>query len=177
MPLSKKEDVIVLVMLRISPKNATEKALGRQEYIGLCRPRTQEELTDLELIASEVRPGSMSAKITLGEILVAIPEGYTGKAYCQFIYNFINSDGDVEAQITAEGPIQMSMFGYSSLPITGGTEMFRRAVGTVNLYPATMSADDPPVVEWDPTLDLPTSFLMEVMFWLDESLVPPELME
>lgn len=71
-------DATVGNLLQMIPKNATEKALGSQTYIGLCRPKTQEELLDLQELASEVRPGVDSAKITLGEILVAIPEGFTG---------------------------------------------------------------------------------------------------
>jgi len=62
------------------PENATEPALGSQTYTGLCRPKTEEEIVDHELLASEPRAntGVESAKITLGEILVAIPEGYNG---------------------------------------------------------------------------------------------------
>ncbi len=60
------------------PENATEQALGSQEYIGLCRPKTHKEILDKNLLASEARPGIESAKITLGEILVAIPKGFSG---------------------------------------------------------------------------------------------------
>ena len=68
-------DIIAMI-----PDNATEPALGSQTYSGLCRPKTEEEIVDHELLASEPRTntGVNSAKITLGEILVAIPEGYTG---------------------------------------------------------------------------------------------------
>jgi hypothetical protein len=71
-------DTTVGNILKMIPENATEAALGAQKYIGLCRPKTQEELLDQELLASETRPGVVSAKITLGEILVAIPKGFTG---------------------------------------------------------------------------------------------------
>ena len=63
------------------PENATEPALGNQVYSGLCRPKTKEEILDMELLASESHAG-ISAKISLGEILVAIPEGYSGEQ-CQ----------------------------------------------------------------------------------------------
>jgi hypothetical protein len=68
-------DIIAMI-----PENATEPALGSQTYTGLCRPKTEEEIVDHELLASEPRAntGVESAKITLGEILVAIPEGYNG---------------------------------------------------------------------------------------------------
>eukprot|EP00934_Nitzschia_sp_Nitz4_P009429 Nitzschia sp. Nitz4//scaffold185_size43419//39686//41122//NITZ4_007311-RA/size43419-processed-gene-0.86-mRNA-1//-1//CDS//3329539739//9419//frame0 len=74
-------DTTLGMILDRIPENATEPALGAQEYIGLCRPKQaeQEELLDLDLLASSVRPGVTSAQITLGEILVAIPRGYTGQ--------------------------------------------------------------------------------------------------
>lgn len=101
---------------------------------------------------------------------------YEGKNYCQFIYSFYDEYGEVEAQLSAEGPIQMSRFGVSLLPITGGTEFFRRSVGSVVLYPAMITEDDPPVVEWGTFFDVPSSFLMETYLWLDESLIPPGLL-
>jgi hypothetical protein len=69
-------DIIAMI-----PENATEPALGSQTYTGLCRPKTEEEIVDHELLASEpprANTGVDSAKITLGEILVAIPVGYNG---------------------------------------------------------------------------------------------------
>lgn len=68
-------DIIAMI-----PDNSTEPALGTQKYIGLCRPKTEEEILDHDLLASEPRSsaGVHSAKITLGEILVAIPDGYSG---------------------------------------------------------------------------------------------------
>jgi len=73
-------DTTVGDIIKMIPDNATEKALGSQTYTGLCRPKTEEEIVNHELLASEPRTntGVNSAKITLGEILVAIPEGYTG---------------------------------------------------------------------------------------------------
>lgn len=72
------KDTTVGSILEMIPENATEPALGNQTYVGLCRPKTQEEIMDKELLASESHSGVVSAKISLGEILVAIPEGYTG---------------------------------------------------------------------------------------------------
>jgi len=79
-------DTTVGNILELIPVHATERALGSQEYIGLCRPKTQEELLDTEQLASDAPSFSAaaatsdapSAKITLGEILVAIPLGYSG---------------------------------------------------------------------------------------------------
>ena len=72
-------------LVDLIPNNATEQLLGNQTYIGLCRPNgeggTTSILTDLELMASgAVDEGS--ANIYRGEILVAIPEGYSGEQ-CQ----------------------------------------------------------------------------------------------
>eukprot|EP00339_Tiarina_fusa_P022053 CAMPEP_0117069636 /NCGR_PEP_ID=MMETSP0472-20121206/48861_1 /TAXON_ID=693140 ORGANISM="Tiarina fusus, Strain LIS" /NCGR_SAMPLE_ID=MMETSP0472 /ASSEMBLY_ACC=CAM_ASM_000603 /LENGTH=625 /DNA_ID=CAMNT_0004792293 /DNA_START=230 /DNA_END=2108 /DNA_ORIENTATION=+ len=72
-------DTSVGNILTMIPENATEAALGSQDYVGLCRPKTQEELLEKDILASEARPGLVSAKITLGEILVAIPKGFTGQ--------------------------------------------------------------------------------------------------
>lgn len=71
-------DTTIGDIISMIPANATEQALGSQDYTGLCRPKTQEEIVDTELLASETSAGAESAKITLGEILVAIPKGYTG---------------------------------------------------------------------------------------------------
>jgi len=71
-------------LLRMIPENSTEPALGKQEYIGLCRPKDSAEITDMSLMASGHHPGADCAKITLGEILVAIPSGYNGEV-CSII--------------------------------------------------------------------------------------------
>mmetsp|Transcript_6339 Transcript_6339/g.15704 ORF Transcript_6339/g.15704 Transcript_6339/m.15704 type:complete len:594 (+) Transcript_6339:189-1970(+) len=73
-------DTTIGDIISMIPDNATEAALGSQTYTGLCRPKTEEEIVDHELLASEPRANTSvdSAKITLGEILVAIPYGYNG---------------------------------------------------------------------------------------------------
>jgi hypothetical protein len=71
-------DTTIGDILQMIPENATEPALGTQVYIGLCRPKTQDEILDQDLLASESSPSAVSARITLGEILVAIPQGYSG---------------------------------------------------------------------------------------------------
>ncbi len=59
-------------IIHLIPANATEKALGSQQYIGLVRPRRRsKEYTNLSVMASG-NSGSMG--ITHGEILIAIPE-------------------------------------------------------------------------------------------------------
>lgn len=72
-------------LVDLIPNNATEQLLGHQAYVGLCRPNSEGSaasiLTDLDLMASGAVDGG-SANIYRGEILVAIPEGYSGEQ-CQ----------------------------------------------------------------------------------------------
>eukprot|EP00538_Stauroneis_constricta_P006467 CAMPEP_0119548330 /NCGR_PEP_ID=MMETSP1352-20130426/2279_1 /TAXON_ID=265584 /ORGANISM="Stauroneis constricta, Strain CCMP1120" /LENGTH=696 /DNA_ID=CAMNT_0007593567 /DNA_START=134 /DNA_END=2224 /DNA_ORIENTATION=+ len=77
------KDTTIGDMLAMIPKNATEEALGKQEYIGLCRPKEREDLLNMDMLASNVglsehTPAAATARIKLGEILVAIPIGYSG---------------------------------------------------------------------------------------------------
>ena len=78
-------DTTVGDLLNLIPSHATEPALGSQDYVGLCRPKTHQELLDLDMLATSTIGTSgktslapPSAQIVLGEILVAIPQGYTG---------------------------------------------------------------------------------------------------
>jgi len=73
-------------LVDLIPSNATEQLLGNQAYVGLCRPNAEggaaaSIMTDLDLTASGAVDGG-SANIYRGEILVAIPEGYSGEQ-CQ----------------------------------------------------------------------------------------------
>lgn len=66
-------------VLSMIPGNATEPALGSLSYIGLCRPKDGIEITDLQLMASGSHCKASCARIILGEIMVAIPAGFTGE--------------------------------------------------------------------------------------------------
>eukprot|EP00543_Licmophora_paradoxa_P008918 CAMPEP_0202457738 /NCGR_PEP_ID=MMETSP1360-20130828/14676_1 /ASSEMBLY_ACC=CAM_ASM_000848 /TAXON_ID=515479 /ORGANISM="Licmophora paradoxa, Strain CCMP2313" /LENGTH=618 /DNA_ID=CAMNT_0049077897 /DNA_START=65 /DNA_END=1918 /DNA_ORIENTATION=+ len=67
-------------LLRFIPVNATEPALGIQVYNGLCRPQdTAGRLLPLNWMASSGSTGKISARILRGEILVAVPRGYSGE--------------------------------------------------------------------------------------------------
>ena len=98
---------------------------------------------------------------------------YVGKAYCQFNYHFTDGES-LEATFVAEGPVKMGS--NSALPITGGTEVFRRAVGSVILYPVDLieAGDTWELVE-NPELDIPAPYKVEAYVWLDASVMPPEL--
>jgi hypothetical protein len=70
-------------ILEMIPHNATEPALGGQTYEGLARPKTsRDEFRDLEMIASDDK-ALVYAGIRRGEVLIAIPEGYTSKQVVQ----------------------------------------------------------------------------------------------
>jgi hypothetical protein len=66
-------------ILEMIPANATEPALGSQAYAGLCRPKDGNEITEINQMASSHNSEAECAKICLGEILVAIPVGYSGE--------------------------------------------------------------------------------------------------
>lgn len=71
-------ETLVGDLLDLIPANATEPALGMQEYIGLCRPKGNGHRIDLDMLASGSNGNRECAKIIRGEILVAIPAGYSG---------------------------------------------------------------------------------------------------
>jgi len=68
-------------LVDLIPSNTTEAILGNQAYVGLCRPKDEGQMsimTDLDMMASGTVEGG-SANIYRGEILCAIPDGYSGE--------------------------------------------------------------------------------------------------
>jgi len=101
-----------------------------------------------------------------GECIRTDPKiNYQGKAYCQFEYRFLDSNGNVEASLSASGPI--SKGDIDTLAITGGTGIFRRTVGTVILESGIIRRGSPPMFIPDDTLDLPSSYLVKMFVFLD----------
>ncbi|KAG7337859.1 hypothetical protein IV203_025948 [Nitzschia inconspicua] len=90
---------------------------------------------------------------------------YTGRTYCQFSYRFLDEFGKVEAALVAEGIVQIG--DYSTLSITGGTGIFRGTVGTVILESGTIGSGNSPTFVPDPTLDLPSSYLVNMFVFMD----------
>lgn len=90
---------------------------------------------------------------------------YVGKSYCQFEYRFLDSSGNVEASLSASGPV--SKGDIDTLAITGGSGIFRRTVGTVILQSGSIKRGSPPYFAEDPTLDLPSSYLVKMFVFLD----------
>jgi hypothetical protein len=90
---------------------------------------------------------SRTDPVTIGSV------GYEGKAYCHFVYEFFDIDGQtVIATLTAEGPVANG--DMSSLAITGGSGELRRTIGQIDLYPSTVDYTSvPPTITNDPTLD------------------------
>jgi len=70
-------------VLYMIPTNATEPALGAQDYTGLCRPKTEEgedeEIANLDLLVQNHSNMKLSAQVVRGEVLVAIPLGYKAR--------------------------------------------------------------------------------------------------
>ncbi|CAB9518952.1 expressed unknown protein [Seminavis robusta] len=77
-------------ILRLIPQHATELALGSQKYVGLCRPKDEQELSDLTVLASASAAAAGTGKnlkcanICAGEILVAMPNDYTVAEVARF---------------------------------------------------------------------------------------------
>jgi len=70
-------------VLHMIPTNATEQALGVQEYTALCRSETdfpeEFEIDNLDLLVQNHDDMGKSAQIVRGEVLVAIPKGYSAR--------------------------------------------------------------------------------------------------
>jgi len=64
-------------------ENISEDRLKEQSYIGLCRPRGSSpscrSITDMQMTASVMTRDGSDARIHCGEVLSAIPDGYSGK--------------------------------------------------------------------------------------------------
>jgi hypothetical protein len=90
---------------------------------------------------------------------------YAGSAYCQFDYHFVDGSGNVEAQLTAEGPVQIGPL--STLSITGGTGVFRQTVGSVVLETGDIGFESTPVFVPNDALDLPSSYIVTMYVFMD----------
>ena len=70
-------------VINMIPANATEPALGAQDYTGLCRSSSDDpeerEIADLDLLVQNHDNMKNSAQVVRGEILVAIPIGYSAR--------------------------------------------------------------------------------------------------
>mmetsp|Transcript_413 Transcript_413/g.699 ORF Transcript_413/g.699 Transcript_413/m.699 type:complete len:913 (-) Transcript_413:118-2856(-) len=70
-------------LLHLVHDRVTEDSLKEQKHIGLCRPRgsssSSRSLTNPKMTASVMARDGTCARILCGEVLVAIPEGYSGK--------------------------------------------------------------------------------------------------
>lgn len=65
------------------PSNSSEEDLSNQTYVGLVRPNasssSNKSLSNLSVTASVMARDGSCARIVCGEVLAAIPKGYTGK--------------------------------------------------------------------------------------------------
>lgn len=90
---------------------------------------------------------------------------YVGRAYCSLEYRFLDSQNNIEATITAEGPITKG--DINTLSVTGGTGIFRRTVGVVVLETGNLRSGSPPIFIPSARNDLPSSFMVKMMVFMD----------
>lgn len=90
---------------------------------------------------------------------------YVGRAYCQFQYTFLDARGKAEASLMAEGPLTKG--DINTLSITGGSGIFRRAVGTVVLESGHIRSGNPPFFRPDDRLDLPSNYMAKFFLFMD----------
>jgi hypothetical protein len=70
-------------LIEYMKENISEDRLKEQNYVGLCRPRGSSpscrSITDMQMTASVMTRNGSDARIHCGEVLSAIPDGYSGK--------------------------------------------------------------------------------------------------
>lgn len=64
-------------ILQLIPSSSTDESLGRQRHRGLCRPTDGVEMRKKSYFALGASKSRRSYRILQGEILIAIPDGYT----------------------------------------------------------------------------------------------------
>eukprot|EP00531_Pseudo-nitzschia_arenysensis_P002930 CAMPEP_0116114812 /NCGR_PEP_ID=MMETSP0329-20121206/173_1 /TAXON_ID=697910 /ORGANISM="Pseudo-nitzschia arenysensis, Strain B593" /LENGTH=287 /DNA_ID=CAMNT_0003608203 /DNA_START=76 /DNA_END=939 /DNA_ORIENTATION=+ len=90
---------------------------------------------------------------------------YVGRAYCQLEYRFLDQQNNIEATLTAEGPITKG--DINTLSVTGGTGIFRRTVGTVVLETGNLRGGSPPIFIPSARNDLPSSYIVKMLVFMD----------
>jgi hypothetical protein len=99
-------ETTVQVLLDSIPANATEPVLGSQTYIGLCRKNGQHLHADMlaSAAAVDLETYNECAKIVRGEILVAIPKGFSA-LFCSRIAEPILSNPRVVKLLRKSDPL------------------------------------------------------------------------
>mmetsp|Transcript_7811 Transcript_7811/g.11943 ORF Transcript_7811/g.11943 Transcript_7811/m.11943 type:complete len:753 (+) Transcript_7811:106-2364(+) len=70
-------------ILNLIPSNATEPALASQSYTGICRPKDGIHIEPDFMASAAGGSGAGCARIMKGEILIAIPEGFSSRSCSQ----------------------------------------------------------------------------------------------
>jgi hypothetical protein len=91
-------------ILEMIPLNATEPALGSQEYSSLCRPKDGAPIAIDIMASSKSGDNKDCARIVKGELLVAIPNGYSG-SLCARISTPILSNPKVRKLLERSDPL------------------------------------------------------------------------
>jgi hypothetical protein len=99
-------ETTVQLLLDSIPSNATEPVLGSQTYVGLCRKNGQHLHADMLASAAALDSDTYNecAKIVRGEILVAIPKGYSA-LFCSRIAEPILSNPRVVKLLRKSDPL------------------------------------------------------------------------
>eukprot|EP00566_Odontella_aurita_P006966 CAMPEP_0113552586 /NCGR_PEP_ID=MMETSP0015_2-20120614/15148_1 /TAXON_ID=2838 /ORGANISM="Odontella" /LENGTH=735 /DNA_ID=CAMNT_0000453577 /DNA_START=395 /DNA_END=2602 /DNA_ORIENTATION=+ /assembly_acc=CAM_ASM_000160 len=109
-------------VLDLVPASATEPKLGNQRHIGLMRTADGTELTDLTVPASPsvFSADGATANVARGDILVAIPEGYTGSK-CSQLSDKILRNPKMVRLLRRKDPLKPKRSRSSSGGSTGGS--------------------------------------------------------
>lgn len=100
-------------LLQMVPYNSTEEALSNQVYTGFCRPNasssSNKTLSNLSLTASVMARDGSCARIACGEVLAAIPEGYTSKE-TQILSRHIMKNPKMSKLLSKKNPLSRSRY-------------------------------------------------------------------
>ena len=98
-------------LLQMIPANCTEEDLCNQVYTGFCRPNasssSNKTLSNLSLTASVMARDGSCARIFCGEVLAAIPEGYTSKE-TQILASHIMKNPKMKKLLSKKSPFSRS---------------------------------------------------------------------
>lgn len=136
-------------LLEQIPENVTEEDLKRQNYTGLCRPHgrstASRSLTNTEMTASLMVRDGTDARILCGEVLVAIPQGYTGKEI-QILSQHILRIPKMKRLLQKSDPLSPSQLKASSSESTSGRRKSRRSnrspVSSLGIQPMCKSENN-----------------------------------
>mmetsp|Transcript_13388 Transcript_13388/g.15611 ORF Transcript_13388/g.15611 Transcript_13388/m.15611 type:complete len:1147 (-) Transcript_13388:493-3933(-) len=98
-------------LLDMIPENCSEEDLSNQNYIGFTRPNAKSSssrsMTDLTMTASVMARDGSCARIVCGELMAAIPDGYSGKE-TQILARHIMKNPNIVKLLNKRNPLSHS---------------------------------------------------------------------